>query len=138
MPPAEDDRPDAPPPAAPDERPAHRDRAAAGSRRDLLPDIEEINSTLTATSARVPGPGDPVAQAESEDRQRHGFRLAFSLVMAVTAVLLLLYAFAPQVVRAVPASEDAMIGYVRWANGVWDGLDRLLAGAGAALTDLTK
>lgn len=132
-PPAEDDPANAGQATVPEDRPAARDRA--GSRRDLLPDIEEINSTLTATSARVPGPTDPVAQAQAEDRQRHGFRLAFSLVMAITAVLLLLYAFAPQIVQALPGTEGAMIGYVRWANGVWDGLDRLLAGAGAALTD---
>ena len=53
---------------------------ALGSRRDLLPDIEEINSTLRSGSART-GVGaadlDPEIEAPTHQRKRRGFRTGF-------------------------------------------------------------
>ena len=81
------------------------------SRRELLPDIEEINSTLRATSER----GNEAAAFDAPEtlgRRRSGFRMGFSTAILVAAVLLGLYGLAPTLQRAVPALEPALSSYV--------------------------
>lgn len=85
---------------------------SSASRRELLPDIEEINSTLRSeterdTSAR-PAPED----FTSETEHRRGFRFGFLTVLAVFAVLWALYAFAGDISAAVPSLEPVMTAYV--------------------------
>lgn len=82
---------------------------SATSRRDLLPDIEEINSTLRATSDRKTG--DELEEPQEE--KRGGFRTGFSLVLILITMLLLVYSFAPQIGAKVPAAEPALNGFVR-------------------------
>ncbi len=95
--------------------------AATGARRDLLPDIEEINSTLRASQDRAPA-GDPAAGVEQdavrEKSYRGGFRLGFGVMVFGIALAIALYAFAPQISQAVPATEPFLISYVAWANTV--------------------
>ena len=89
-------------------------------RRDLLPDIDEINSTLNATRKRKSQSAGDLA------RQQKGFRLGF-LTMAILAIVLIIaYAQAPAIARAVPGSESALIPYVDAANAVRDWIDTLL------------
>ncbi len=89
-------------------------------RRDLLPDIDEINSTLNATRKRKNQSAAALA------RQQKGFRLGF-LTMAILAIVLIIaYAQAPAIARAVPGSESALIPYVDAANAVRDWIDTLL------------
>ncbi len=93
--------------------------AATGSRKDLLPDVDEINSSLRGTDEREEEAGDGAVASPAEVRRRRsGFRTAFLLVMLVFVTGVLVYAFAPQIVAAVPESEPYMIRYVEWANGV--------------------
>ncbi|WP_226782033.1 zinc-ribbon domain-containing protein [Oceaniglobus trochenteri] len=95
------------------------DAAAPGSsRRELLPDIEEINSTLTATGDRH-GP-ETVEEEEQAAESRRGFRFGFFTVFLTMAVLMAIYLFAPQIAAAVPALSPALTGYVGWADGVLD------------------
>jgi len=105
-----------------------------GSRRGLLPDIEEINSTLTATGER----SSAVATEDDvqDEKSRRGFRFGFVTVMAAVVVLMLLYLFAPQISAAVPAASSALAGYLDWANGMLDGLDALLRRAVDAMSGL--
>ncbi|MDA8585122.1 zinc-ribbon domain-containing protein [Rhodobacteraceae bacterium] len=99
------------------------DASDGAPRRDLLPDIDEINSTLKSTGARTKANHSAVA------RQRKGFRFGF-LIMALLAVLaILVYAQAPAIARAVPGSEGALIPYVDGANAVRDWVDGLIAGS---------
>ncbi|OOY16881.1 zinc-ribbon domain-containing protein [Thioclava sp. DLFJ4-1] len=79
--------------------------------RERLPDIDEINSTLTATSDRE---GDSVAEFSPEmaRRRRSGFSRGFIFVMALTAILALLYAFAPDIAAKVPALKSPLTQYV--------------------------
>lgn len=89
-------------------------------RRDLLPDIDEINSTLNSTRKRKPkGASDVV-------RQQKGFRLGFLTMAILAIVLIIVYAQAPAIARAVPGSEAALIPYVDGANAIRDWIDRLL------------
>lgn len=89
--------------------------AALGSRRDLLPDIEEINSTLRSGSGRT-GPGaadlEPEIEAPTHQRKRRGFRTGFVTVLLIFAVLAILYIFAPRLGAAVPALEQPLQSYV--------------------------
>ena len=93
---------------------------AAGSRRDLLPDIEEINSSLRSAEERN---GDAARLASPEPRRRRGFRLGFGLVFAVVAAGLLVYLFAGAIGRAVPSLAPALDSYVAWADRMRDWLD---------------
>ena len=92
-------------------------------RRDLLPDIEEINSTLRPAGVR----GDePVSRAVEIERQR-GFRIGFVSTVGLAAILVIVYAWAPAIASALPGTEQALLAYVDWANTARDALDGLIA-----------
>lgn len=93
---------------------------AAGSRRDLLPDIEEINSSLRSAEERE---DESVLAPEDAPRRRSGFGLGFMIVVLVAALMIAVYIFADRIVAAVPASEGAMAAYVQWADGIRNWLD---------------
>ncbi len=92
--------------------------AAAGKRRELLPDIEEINSTLRSSEDRKDGPDEVEGEETAAPRKSSGFRTGFLLVLIVFVAGLLLYSLAPQIVATVPQTEPYMIQYVDWANGL--------------------
>jgi len=117
----------APPPEAPATETSARLRPdttdaepANGARRDRLPDIEVINSTLRATSERGSAPASRDAP-ESRARKRAGFRLGFMSVVLLAAVAVALYAFAPSISSRLPTLEPALSQYVAWvdAGRVW-------------------
>lgn len=97
--------------------------AAHASRRDLFPDIEEINSTLDRH-----GLPDETFGEETEER-RGGFGRGFFAVIFIAALALALYLVAPQLARSVPALEPALSAYVGAVNAAREGLDALLRGA---------
>ncbi|MEP2922029.1 MAG: zinc-ribbon domain-containing protein [Sulfitobacter sp.] len=101
--------------------------AALGSRRDLLPDIEEINSTLRSSSGRT-GAGaadleEPPIEAPTYQRKRRGFRTGFTTVMLIFIVLAIIYIFAPRLSAAVPALEAPLNNYVQAVNSGREWLD---------------
>lgn len=124
-------QPSAPPPARtqaarPQPEPAETSRPP--SRRELLPDIEEINSTLRATD---PPQIAAIAEALAETRARSGFRTGFALVILVAALLVATYAMAPRIAHNLPASAPAMQAYVSSIDGarVWlDGVVQAMIG----------
>lgn len=99
--------------------------SAAASRRDLLPDIDEINSTLRSTSDRRPAatagdhdtPG-PVRAAPAAPKRAGGFRRGFSFVVLLMVLALALYIFAPRLAEMVPALRDPLAAYVDAMNGL--------------------
>ena len=93
-----------------------------GPRRDLLPDIDEINSTLKSTNARKKPSAEETAQHQK------GFRRGFLSMTLLAIVLILAYAQAPAIARAVPGSEGALIPYVDGANVVRDWIDGIIGG----------
>lgn len=86
------------------------------TRSELLPDIEDINSSLQSTSERegVPPTADVVEAQEKS--QRRGFRFGFSLMILLIIVLISAYAYAPKVVEIVPQSEAVVGQYVDLVN----------------------
>lgn len=107
----------------------------AGQRKDLLPDIDELNSSLTASAD---GATDPDSDEAKEVRQRSGFRLGFVLTIAFFAVLALVYVFAPQIVDTVPALEGVLTGYVDWVNNLRLSVDATMQRVVARLTMLVS
>lgn len=94
------------------------------TRSDLLPDIEEINSTLQAES-------DVETQEALSDqkRDRSGFRLGFSLIIILATFLLLAYIYAPLIIEKVPATEAFVTSYVDTVNVFRAWLDNLMKAA---------
>lgn len=100
--------------------------ATAASRRDLLPDIDQINSTLRSTSERkpataedheIPGRDAPATMTESQTR-RSGFRRGFLSIMLVMVLAIALYVYAPRLAAMVPALESPLDAYVGMMNGL--------------------
>ncbi|MGJ8546500.1 MAG: zinc-ribbon domain-containing protein [Sulfitobacter sp.] len=94
--------------------------AAISSRRDLLPDIEEINSTLRSTSDRAPAGDDGHAQidAPTEQRKKRGFRTGFLVMLLLLVFALLIYIFAADLAQMVPALTETLQAYVDFVNGL--------------------
>ena len=92
---------------------------ALASRRDLLPDIEEINSTLRSNNDRSPS-ADSGQTAQIEVREKRSSRRGFTLTVALVAVLTLLYAYAPSIIDAAPQAEPALTAFVDMIDG-WRG-----------------
>lgn len=104
----------------------------AAPRRDLLPDIEEINSTLRASSDR----GDGVNYAEvaaQEDARKRGFRSGFGLSLIILGGLAALYAYAPNVVEMVPGLEAPLGSFVDTVNTARAWLQDLVSSAVAKM-----
>jgi hypothetical protein len=106
--------PDAPPPAPP--KPA--------TRRDLLPDIEEINSSLKG-GAEPPALSE-AAQEEIGQSNARGFRSGFAVAMLVAVLGFAVYVAAPRIVAMVPAAEGAVNAYVAAIDGARLWLDGLM------------
>lgn len=89
------------------------------SRRDLLPDIEEINSSLRSDedgdgAAMV---GDAYPEAGTTPRSG-GFRRGFLLIVLLAVIAALVYAFAPMISERFPAVADVLQSYVETVDGL--------------------
>ena len=116
---------DTPPPSA-------ASSARTVARRELLPDIEEINSSLRASSDRGQDTIDAFAGPDETPR-RSGFRSGFVLMMVIAVVLVAAYVMAPKIVQQIPASADAMAAYVTAVDHARLWLDGLMRQAITAL-----
>lgn len=105
--------------------------APASSRRNLLPDIEELSSTLQPGSTPRRTGTSQTALPPTEQDERSGFRQGLALVLLVAMLLVGLYVLAPLIAQYVPALADALAGYVALADSLraWvaDGLRGLVA-----------
>lgn len=100
------------------------------TRSDLLPDIEEINSSLQAES------NVETEEARSErKRGRSGFRLGFGLILTIATILFLAYVYAPMIVEKLPASEPIMVSYVQTVEGLRTWLDQIMRTATDKMSD---
>jgi predicted Zn finger-like uncharacterized protein len=86
--------------------------AAVGSRRDLLPDVEEINQTLRASSEpRVENISDH-GYPEERDPRRGGFSKGLLTMIGLSGIGAALYAFSTELGTAVPALAPMMESFV--------------------------
>ena len=125
-----------------DEQDAEAEAAIAGAaatttpRRELLPDVEEINSSLRASDDRATSEVETENAAKDSKSNRKGGRRAFTLVILIVAVGLALYAFAPQIIAAIPQTEPYLVSYVEWANQTRGQIDIWLQAAIAKVQGL--
>ena len=117
--------PDAPPPEPP--KPA--------ARRDLLPDVEEINSTLQPSDSGY----DPDAEVDKlpDLTRRGGFRSGFFLMILLMVIAAAVYLSAPKLVGQFPALEGTLTAYVAmidslrlWLNDLVNSATNALNGGG--------
>ncbi len=119
--------------------------AAASSRRDLLPDVDEINQTLR--SGNAPRMIDAAERSQAPVRpERSGFGRGFMLTLLLAAAAIGVYVFAPQISGQLPQQAapylDAYVTQVNdgraWLDGQVVNLLQMLdtmsseAGGGAA------
>ena len=117
-------------------RPAEAEDASA-SRRDLLPDVEEINSTLQ--QAETPAPremqDDAAAAETARTQRRRGWRLGFSLVLFLLAIAIIVYVYADVLGERFPGLKPAISAYVEQVNALRFRIDALMEKATDMLTE---
>ncbi|HHB81337.1 MAG TPA: hypothetical protein ENK83_06285 [Aliiroseovarius sp.] len=104
-----------------------------GPRRDLLPDIEEINSSLNSVSDR----DDFDDFADPAARNRASFGRGFGLVLLLAVLAVLLYILAPRIGDMVPALAPVLDSYLAFVDGLRDQLDALMQRAITAMQNAT-
>lgn len=109
------------------------------ARRDLLPDIEEINSTLSpsAAEARRTREVNELPDLIGGPKKRSGFGSGFALMLAVAFLATVAYVMAPQIAEQIPGSADTMTAYVAGVDAARVWLDALIRQATGALNGLT-
>lgn len=82
------------------------------SRRDLLPDIDEINSSLRSEGEAAAGSFNEDDYPALPPRKRGGFRFGFFLILILAGLGLLAYMLAPMIKENVPQAADQVDAYV--------------------------
>jgi len=93
----------------------------AGARRDLLPDIEEINSSLTSIGS------EEMIDDFIEPEKRSGFARGFVIMLLLAVIAVALYLYAPRISAKVPALAPALEGYVSLINAARAWIDDMVA-----------
>ncbi|QBF30428.1 zinc-ribbon domain-containing protein [Thalassococcus sp. S3] len=86
--------------------------AEPATRRELLPDIEEINSSLRSSDDRAELKSHQSALYEDEEPRRGGFLRGFVVSCLIVGALILVYANAPAIARAVPQTDPMISSFV--------------------------
>jgi len=97
--------------------------AAVSSRRDLLPDIDEINSTLRTETDRGTTSAHADIDAPSTRKRKRSFRSGFLLMLILFVIAALVYIYAPQIAQAVPQVDPYLSAYVGWVDQMRSWLD---------------
>jgi predicted Zn finger-like uncharacterized protein len=108
--------------------------ARPAARRDLLPDVEEINSTLRPSEMQAAADGIPDFVAPPPEAPR-GFRSGFLTLMTIAILGAALYVVAPRLALLVPALAGPLESYISAIDSLRLGLDGMLRSATAAISD---
>ena len=99
------------------------------TRREMLPDIEEINSSLRPGEVAMDDNGTAYEIARRPEPGRSSFRSGFVLMLVIAIIGLAAYVMAPQISAQIPAAKPAMDSYVAlvdagriWLDGATRGL----------------
>ncbi|WP_425093174.1 zinc-ribbon domain-containing protein [Tropicimonas sp. S265A] len=119
---------------------APKKRRSQVPRRDLLPDIEEINSSLRAKSVLRASAAEALTEEELEERARRGrgFRMGFSSILLVVLFALLLYSYADRIVVAAPGLRAPVEVYVDQINALRLWLDGQMANGARAISGVLQ
>jgi predicted Zn finger-like uncharacterized protein len=108
--------------------------AKPAARRDLLPDVEEINSTLRPSEMQADADGTPDFVAPPPEAPR-GFRSGFLTLMTIAIIAAALYLVAPRLAALVPALAGPLESYVSFIDSLRLGLDGVMRSATVAISD---
>jgi predicted Zn finger-like uncharacterized protein len=103
------------------------------ARRDLLPDVEEIKSTLRPSEMQADADGTPDFVAPPPEAPR-GFRSGFLSLMTVAILGAALYLVAPRLGVMVPALSGPLEAYVSMIDSLRLGLDGMMRSATVAIS----
>lgn len=109
-----------------------------GARSEMLPDIEQINSSLRASTDRktsVPAYVE-VEQRLKKVRRGQGFRLGFSLMLLIAAAGIFGYMFAPEISERFPQAEPYLTAFTTEVNSARGWLDTTIRGLSEQITQL--
>ena len=108
------------------------------NRGEMLPDIDEINQTLRASSERSEV-RSVQAELEDDEEETGGFGRGFVFMILIFAIGACLYVFAPQLGETFPQIESALQTYVAFVDQlrVWldtqiGALMNMVSGSGEA------
>ncbi len=107
------------------------------ARRELLPDIEEINSTLRATSER----GDEAASRDAPEamrQRRNGFRRGFVTSLVVMILLLVPYILSNTLSVRYPAVAPALSRYATGIDAIRLWMDQQMQSTTASMRDSSE
>ncbi len=111
-------------------------RSAKDTRRDLLPDIEEINSTLR-TSGDTPRNPDLGQKANTSASRARGFRLGFALVLLIAGAAVFVYSSHENLSQSYPQAAPFIDGFMASANGARLWLDDQVTNLFLKLNEIT-
>ncbi|MFN3937914.1 MAG: zinc-ribbon domain-containing protein [Gemmobacter sp.] len=104
--------------------------APRSHRREAFPDIEQINSTLRASDEARPGDdSDDFILPETQRQRGRGFRRGFLTVVAIAALVAVLYVLAARISASYPQAAPAMQAYVAAVDSGRRVVDRAVNGA---------
>lgn len=98
-------------------------------RREMLPEIDEINTTLRASSERRSGEAGAVADSLPGQSGKSAFRSGFMLMVVVAVLIVALYVMAPSLSQQIAGLEGPLTGYVAAVDAARHWLDGVLQGA---------
>jgi predicted Zn finger-like uncharacterized protein len=109
------------------------------SRREMLPEIDEINTTLRASTERRAGDAGAVSDGLPGAAGKSAFRSGFVLSVVIGAVVVALYVMAPRLAQQIPGLEGVLTGYVAaidgarlWLDGAMKAAIGMMRGDGAS------
>ena len=109
------------------------------TRREMLPEIDEINSSLRASSEKRSGESAAVAATMPvEVPSRRSFRSGFVLMMVIAVIGVVAYVMAPRITERIPGAGPALTTYVGAVDSARLRLDASLQALIAALRSMTK
>ncbi|MCU0803246.1 MAG: zinc-ribbon domain-containing protein [Rhodobacteraceae bacterium] len=97
------------------------------TRRERLPDIEEINSTLRPGDIALDDDGQAYEIAQ-RPTGRSGFRSGFVLMLILALLVILVYVMAPRLSEMMPAAKPALDSYVATVDAARIWLDTATKG----------
>lgn len=103
-----------------------------GRGKDLLPDIEEINSTLDASHTDLDQAED-IAGTDQAPSSSGGFRRGFLVVVVIALMLLALYAYAPAIAEMIPGVKAPLDQYVAIVDQLRASLNTMMENATSAM-----
>lgn len=107
--------------------------AKPSARRDLLPDVEEINSTLRPSEPASDADGAAEGAAGMPLPPRRSFRSGFLTVMTIAILGAAVYVAAPTLSSAIPALAGPLEYFVTFVDGFRLQLDGLMRSATVAI-----